>query len=190
MSVYFKYFPKGVHTNRLVTDITRRVDFRKTTFADPYAFQPFQIRGDDRAEDIANFYYESVEYTWLVWMSNRIIDPYFEWPMTNENFDRYIIKKYEAESGVTGQAVKQWARNTSIDTNIVYYQNIADPDIKIYKDTYRLKDDLVLSEWQAIRYYEYEEQLNDDRRIIQLLDKQYVRQATKEIAELLNDAKQ
>lgn len=188
MSVYFSYFPKGVHSEKRVTDITRRVDFRKTALADPYAFQPYQIEGNDRAEDIALLYYDSVEYTWLVWMSNRVIDPYFEWPMSDTNFNRYIQKKYAAQANTTGQAVIDWTRNTEIDTNIVFYRNIADPDIKIYKDTYTLDDSIITSEWQAIRYYDYEEELNNDRRLIQLLDKSYTRQVQREIIELLNDA--
>jgi hypothetical protein len=188
MSVYFSYFPKGVHTENRVTDITRRVDFRKTTLADPYAFQPYQIVGDDRAEDIALYYYGGVEYTWLVWMSNRVIDPYFEWPMSDTNFNRYIQKKYAAQANTTGQAVIDWTLNTEIDTNIVFYRNIEDPDIKIYKDTYTLDDSIVASEWEALRYYDYELELNNDRRLIQLLDKQYTRQVQREIIELLNDA--
>ena len=189
MSVYFSYFPKGTHTDKLVTDITRRVDFRKTTLADPYAFQPFQIKGDDRAEDIAFYYYGNVGLTWVVWLSNRIIDPYFEWPMSNENFDRFFIKKYEDLSGETGQQVIEWGLNTTITDNIIFYRNVDDPTIKIYKDTYRLKDDLDLDEWTPIRYYDYETELNDDRRLIQLIDKKYTRQLVKEIAELLDDAK-
>lgn len=189
MSVYFSYFPKGVHTNRRVTDITRRVDFRQTALADPYAFQPFQIKGDDRAEDIAYYYYGDVAFTWLVWLSNRMIDPYFEWPMSNENFDRYFIKKYAEQSGETGQQVIEWGLNTTITDNIAFYRNVNDPELKIYKDTYRLKTDLDLDEWDPIRYYDYEQELNDDRRVIQLIDKEYTRQIVKEMTELLNDAR-
>ena len=189
MSVYFSYFPKGVHTEQRVTDITRRVDFRKTAFADPYAFQPYQIKGDDRAEDIALYYYGDVAFTWLVWMSNRVIDPYYEWPMSNENFDRYFIKKYTTLSGETGQQVIEWGLNTTITDNIVFYRNVDDPDLKIYKDTYRLKTDLVTEDWMPVRYYDYETELNDDRRLIQLIDKTYTRQIVREITELLNDAR-
>ena len=188
MSVYFSHFPKGVHSEKRATDITRRVDFRKTTLADPYAFQPYQIKGDDRAEDIALLYYDSVEYTWLVWLSNRVIDPYFEWPMNDTNFHRYIQKKYAAQANTTGQAVVDWTLNTQIDDNIVHYRNIEDPDIKIYKDTYTLDDTLIQGEWEPVRYYTYEQELNNDRRLIQLLDKFYTRQVKNEIIELLNDA--
>ena len=187
MSVYFSYFPKGVHTERLVTDITRRVDFRQTTLADPYAFHPYQIVGDDRAEDIARYYYGSVEYTWLVWLSNKVIDPYYEWPMSYTNFIRYLKKKYETQSGTTGQGVIEWTQNEQITSNIINYRNIEDPEITITPKTWELKTDIVAEEWEPIRYYRYEDEINNDRRLIQLIDDRYTRIILKEIKELLND---
>jgi len=187
MSVYFKYFPKGTHTNKLGTDITRRFDFYRTVLRDKYVFLPYTIDGDDRPEDVAYFYYESVDHTWVVYLSNDILDPYYDWPLPYDKFNAFIKKKYEALSGTTGDAVLAWTQNTQITDNIAFYRNIEDPDIKINVDTYNLDSDLVQGDWEAVRYFQYETELNDDKRVIELLDKRYLPQALREIEDILND---
>lgn len=189
MSKYFSYFPRDIHTNRVATDITKRVDFRKSIFADPYVYLPFLIGEEDRAEDVADLYYGDVRFTWLVWLSARVQDPYYEWPMMHENFLRYLQKKYAEESGTTGQAVIAWTQNTTIETNIKHYRNKVDKDLIISKDSYSLGisiSSLNASEWEAVRYYTYEDELNDDRRTINLLDRRFANQAERELKQLLN----
>lgn len=185
MSVYFENFPKVTHTGELLTDITRRVDFKETVINDPYAFLPYVIESDDRPEDIALYYYGSVRYTWLVYFSVRLVDPYFQWPLNSKQFDKYIIDKYQAQANTTGNAVIAWTQNTSITENIVHYYN-AEGDI-ISPDSYTLNSNIVAADWTPLRYYEYESQLNDDKRAIELIDNRYAAKAEKQLKDLLND---
>lgn len=185
MSVYFENFPKVTHTGELLTDITRRVDFTETIFTDPYTFLPYTIKQDEKPEDIALYYYDSVRYTWLVYFSVRLIDPYFQWPLNTRQFDKYIIDKYQAQANTTGTAVIDWTRNTTITENIIHYRN-ADGDI-ISPDTYTLDDNLIEGDWSPVRFYDYEFELNDDKRTIELIDKRYAGEAEKQLKELLND---
>jgi len=186
MSVYFSYFPKIKYDGRVARDITRRNVFRSTVFADPYAFLPYMLESDDRPEDVAHFYYGNVSLTWLVYFSNQIVDPYFDWPMSSRDFDRYIINKYEEQANTTGYAVLAWTQNTLIDDNIVEYRNNDEPEIVLSPDTYRLDTSLLGSEWSPIRVYDYESELNDNKRSILLLDRKYTNQALEEMKELLN----
>lgn len=186
MSVYFSYFPNVTHTNKLLVDITKRVNFDNTILRDPYAFLPYTIVEDDKPEDIANYYYGSVKYTWLVYLSAGIYDPYFDWPMTNEQFDKYIIKKYAAQANTTGYAVISWTKNTTITDNIVHYYNVEDTDIKISPDSYTLDPNIVADDWEPLRIYEYETELNEDKRVIELLDARYADEAEKQLKALLN----
>jgi len=186
MSTYFKYFPKDTHRNQLVTDITKRVDFTNTTLADPYAFLPYTIKNDYKPEDVAYYYYGDVKYTWLVYLSNNIIDPYYDWPMNYENFQKYIIKKYADLSGQTGYNVIAWTQDETSNTNIIHYKNNADEDITISTTTFNLDTSLDASEWTAVRYYDYEDQLNEDKRVINLLDNRYAQRAEKELKAILN----
>jgi len=121
MAEYFEKFPEITYQGKNMRDITRRVNFLKKTVENPYVFLPYTIQEGERAEDIAYHYYGSAEYTWLVYLSNNIVDPYHEWPLSDEIFNQYIIDKYQAESGKTGYEVVDWTQNETIDENIVYF---------------------------------------------------------------------
>jgi hypothetical protein len=98
MSKYFTHFPKINYLNRIVTDITSRVKIIEDLQSDPYAFLPYTIKGDDRPEDIAYYYYGDQNKVWLIYLANQIIDPYTQWPLSNENFEKSMLKKYNKGS--------------------------------------------------------------------------------------------
>jgi hypothetical protein len=74
MSVkYFEYFPLVTFNNRLLTDITRRVNIYDTILSNPYVFLPYTIESGYRPEHVAQFYYGDVKYVWLVYLSTKTI---------------------------------------------------------------------------------------------------------------------
>ena len=121
MTNYFENFPLINYDGKVVRDLSRRSKFREKLQADPYLFLPYTIKEGDKAEDIAYYYYGSTDYTWLVFLANNIIDPYHEWPLSQDQFELYLIKKYEEQSRRKGYDVIDWLRDTSIDENIAYY---------------------------------------------------------------------
>ena len=118
---YFKNFPTINYQGRNVRDITRRNKFLKSVTTNPLLFLPYTVKEGEKPEDIAYNYYGSTDYTWLVYLSNNIVDPYHQWPLSEENFHKYLIQKYEADSLKTGYEVVDWSQDETIDTNIVYY---------------------------------------------------------------------
>ena len=118
---YFENFPEVVYDGKLVKDITRRNRFVRGLQNNPLLYMPYTVEEGERPEDIANFYYGSVDYSWLVYMANNIIDPYHEWPLNTQEFNDMLIEKYAEASGVTGQDVLDWTRSDDTEDNIVYY---------------------------------------------------------------------
>lgn len=94
MAKYFRYFPTITYDDQRVTDITRRVKINDTLMNDPYLFLPYTLNNDDRPEDVAYYYYGDVNKVWLVYLANNIIDPYTQWTLNNEDFEKTIRKKY------------------------------------------------------------------------------------------------
>lgn len=122
MAEYFSKLPEISYNNVLVKDITKRVNFLKQTIDNPYVYLPYTIEEGERAEDIAFHYYGDAKYSWLVYLSNNIVDPYNEWPMDEYTFSQYLIDSYkEKTNGKTGHDVIDWSRDTSREDNIVYY---------------------------------------------------------------------
>lgn len=121
MTKYFENFPIINYNGRLVRDLTRRNSFVKSLSTNPFVFQPYTVKEGERPEDIAYHYYGSTDYTWLVYLANNIIDPYTQWPLSEENFNRFLIDKYTEKSGRTGYEVVDWLKNETIEENILYY---------------------------------------------------------------------
>jgi len=118
---YFENFPIIEYEGRRVRDISRRSNFVRAVSNNPYLYYPYTVSEGERAEDIANFYYGSVDYVWLVYMANNIIDPYHEWPMDPQTFNDYLVEKYTEQSGEVGEDVIDWTRDPNNDDNIIYY---------------------------------------------------------------------
>lgn len=134
---YFENFPIVEYDGQKVRDITRRSIFVKGVSTNPLAYLPYTVAEGERPEDIANWYYGSVDYVWLVYMSNNIIDPYHQWPKATEDFNQYLIDKYRDDSGKTGNEILDWTREEN-DENIVYYYREVEP---VFSDNVTSIDD-------------------------------------------------
>ena len=117
---YFENFPIIEYDGKKVRDITRRNTLMRNLQTNPLVFLPYTVKEGEKPEDIANFYYGSTDYTWLVYLSNNIVDPYHQWPKSELELQDYIIDKYSDESGRTGQDVIDWAKEEN-EANVVYY---------------------------------------------------------------------
>jgi hypothetical protein len=120
MTRYFEKFPTIEYEGVKVKDITRRNTFTKEVTNNPLLYMPYTIKEGERAQDIAEWYYGSVDYEWLVYMANNITDPYHEWPKSNHEFNLFLIDKYGEASGLTGEDIIDWTKEDN-DENIIYY---------------------------------------------------------------------
>lgn len=126
MSRYFTHFKKIEYQGKQVRDITNRSKIRDDLLADPFIYLPYTIADGEKPETVAQLYYGSVDDTWLVLLANNITDPYYDWPLSDEEFDQYFIDKYSEFSGRTGFDVIRWGQNLNARDNIVYYYKIID----------------------------------------------------------------
>lgn len=133
---YFKYFPQTTFQGKSIADITRKAKLNKLVTDNVLDYMSYTIQEGEKPEDIAYNYYDDPNLAWLVLMSNDIIDPYQQWPMTTNQVEQIIINKYSTKSGKTGTQVLDWAKNTTIASNIVHYRSIVDNDIKLNRSSF------------------------------------------------------
>ena len=114
---YFKNFNTIQYGNTTVVDITERVVVLNNIQKNPYVYYPLDITEGSRPDQIADQNYNDPFSSWVLYLSNDIVDPYYEWPLTNYQFDEFIISKY----GSMEQATKKIAfwRNDWIDKPIL-----------------------------------------------------------------------
>lgn len=148
MSRYFEYFPIVTHTDTKLINITLRGRITDFVRANPFVFLPYVVEDDMRAEDLSYHYYGSVDYTWLIYYANDIIDPYHQWPMTEENLHNNIMKKYYDEAlhsyqtanslvtQITDFEVLMWSMNDQITDNIVEYRHTEDELVNLSYESY------------------------------------------------------
>jgi hypothetical protein len=93
-SQYFKNFPIVNYNGISLRNIMLKSSFLSELFLSSQGFYDYLLEDGDRPTTVAYNYYGSIDYAWLVILANQIIDPYFEWPLSSEEFDNYIITKY------------------------------------------------------------------------------------------------
>ncbi|NDB59777.1 hypothetical protein EB001_15215 [bacterium] len=101
VSPYFDLFPKisydingnGLHTES-VTNIFRRMGILRQVLSNAGSYVLYEIEENDTPEILAEKVYNDAGAGWIILYANKIIDPQFDWPMSDSVFRSYIIEKY------------------------------------------------------------------------------------------------
>ena len=131
---YFDKFPIVTYSNTEVVDLTRRTAMLDKIIQNPYVFYPYEISENERPDQLSARYYDDQYRSWIFYISNKIVDPYYEWYMSNDEFYNFIVKKYGN-----------------------YYT--AETRIKYYKNNWVGKEDISVNSYDAlpageIKYWE------------------------------------
>jgi hypothetical protein len=214
MAKFFARYPKVVYslndaTNLdVVTNITTRVKIIDKYLTNSLSYYEYDVQEGDTPEIIAHKFYDDVERHWIVLMANNIIDPMFDWPMNYTNFIKYLDDKYGslAPAGRTGT---DYAKSTiykyqKIITTTDGYGNINESIINIgdgnalgqitYSNLPTSTTTVSPAPNQSVIYtiskkicyvYDYEDELNESKRKIKLIRKEYIPQIEEELKSLL-----
>ena len=91
---YFDKFPLITYSNNTVVDITRRVTLLDKVSRNPYVFYPYDIEDNERPDQLSARYYDDAYKSWIVYLGNKITDPYYEWYLNNDELNELTEKKY------------------------------------------------------------------------------------------------
>jgi hypothetical protein len=91
---YFENFPIINYSNTNVVDITKRVALLESVSKNPYVFYPYELDVHERADQFSYRYYEDAFQSWLLYLTNKIVDPYYEWYLSETEFNDFLEKKY------------------------------------------------------------------------------------------------
>ena len=199
MSKYFRYYPQTqyafANSSFTIEKSVKNISLKTVLLDglsqdDPYAFLRYTVTEDEKAEDIADFYYDDPAMSWLVYFANDIVDPYTQWPKTYENFTEYFRKKYASQALPTGTDAIIWGQDTTRTDNIVHWKKTDDETILISPDSYiraqTFNGDFVAGEWTAVRRFDYEMEENDELRNIILVNSSYAQTVLENLRSLLN----
>lgn len=101
VSPYFDLFPKISYdingdglNSETVTNIFRRMGILKEVLSNAGSYVLYEVEENDTPEVLAEKVYNDAGAGWIILYANKIIDPQFDWPMSDSVFRDYIINKY------------------------------------------------------------------------------------------------
>ena len=179
MANYFRNLPKvkydinGAEPNKYlnVTNIMKRISFKPSVIEDITEYYPYRVKDGERPDIISHQKYGSVAYAYLIMLINDIYDPLFDWPLTAQQFDKYLTSKYGSVSSAMGttkyyyQIVRAEVARTGTSERIPAVKFIVD------QTTY---DALDSGDRSTQTQYEWEDELNDNKRDIKLIDPSFI----------------
>jgi len=133
---YFDKFQRIRYANTEVRNITQRTAFLNTVYNNPVFYYPYDIAQGERPDIIANRYYSDQYLSWLLYMSNKVIDPYHDWYLDQTTFEDFIVKKYGSLANAMSK-VKYYRNNWYSDPNptisATTYNNLDSSLVKFYE---------------------------------------------------------
>ena len=184
MSNYFSKVPNLDYVSRLpdasisdyitVKNFFKRGKLRDDIFQELAFFTKYQIQGDDRPDNVAFNVYGDSRLDWVVLSSNNIVNIQTEWPMKQYDFDVYLLEKYGSYEKLND--VHHYETYEVVDPNngIIIVQ----AGLRVQSDYSTEYFDGVtqrkLSPVKEVTNYEYEENIQKDRRNIFLLKQRYL----------------
>jgi hypothetical protein len=198
MSNYFRQVPDFEYVSRLpdakisdyiqVKNLFKKGKLREDIFQSVAIFEKYQIRGDDRPDNVAFDFYQDSNLDWLVLACNNVINIQSEWPLRQTDFDRYMLDKYgdydtlfngahhyETTEIKDGNGVVMMPAGLRTDSTFAFSYTDS------RSDTLFTLSNIA----KAVTNYEYESQLEDDKRNIFLLKSRYLNIVRDDMEEMM-----
>ena len=168
------YDVTGSGEKRSAIDILQRTIFRQILLNNFLIFYPYMVKDHDTPEIIAAKLYGNPQYHWIVMYANNIVDPYYDWPLSYDNFNATIRKRYTtpARDGV------EFALSTPHHYEDLY-------GAVIDEVTYL---SLPVAERNVVSIYDWEYNMNEAKRSIRLLDSNFVSQVDAQMDQFMQQA--
>lgn len=167
---YFQNFPKIELTidgvDRTITDISTFIQAESYVLNSALPFYDYVVVDGERPDHVAFKHYGDSKFYWIILVTNNIRDVWKEWPMDDRTMRNFIIDKYGSVQTAKDQILKYF--NTTDGIEIDYETYLATPE----------------SERAVQSAFDYEQEVNEAKRNIKLIQKRYIPQVQTELKEL------
>lgn len=177
-----------------ITARTKLVDLIPST-----VYYSYQVQEGETPEIIAAKYYGSPSRHWIVLFANNIVDAQYDWPLSYDAFNKYIVSKYGSiETAKTEihhyeKTITKTDSYTGVTTTNTYiidstaYASLPETETQTVNLTNGSTITIITT--RGIVYaFDFEELENDRKRNIKLIDKVYVSQLEAELYTTFNDS--
>ena len=199
MSNYFKQVPDFEYVSRLpdakisdyiaVKNLFKKAELRPDIFQDLSPFQKYQIKGDDRPDNVAEDFYQDSSLDWLVLTCNNIINVQTEWPMSQRDFDRFLLDKYGTYANLESTHHHETLEVKNSKGVVMLEKGLeVESDFSFSYYDWWLKEQKTVATANLVTEvtnYQYEEKIEDAKRNIFLLKVRYLNLVTDDLEEIM-----
>jgi hypothetical protein len=193
-----------------VTNLTFRFGIIKNVINNVSSYYEYAVKESDTPEILAEKVYNNPEAYWIILYANDMYDPQYDWPMNSNVFAKYIANKYgsvnAAKTGI--HHYEKVIRREESRTGIITEQRIVVNYDKLTTNTPDVPYDYYLNlpatqsveeinmngvtvteiiSRDAISYFDYEDQLNEKRRQIKIIKREYYTQIINEFNNMMGN---
>ncbi len=121
---FFEVFPKIQITNldnssMIYTNLLARVNIIPSLIQNPALFYTYDYQDSDRPDIIATKYYNNPYRYWIFLFGNSVVDPFWDLPLPENNFQIYLNDKYSTLARANNQTVAEY-----LSTTVYQYQEV------------------------------------------------------------------
>ena len=166
----------------LLTNIMTRFKIVEAFERQEAVYYDYSVKDSERADTIAFKYYNDASLDWVIYLTNNIIDPEFEWPLGSIALNAFIIKKYGSIATASSD-IHHYEQ--LITPHEVLFDGTVIPELyeEIDKTTY---DSLSSTEKRVVTSYEYEQRMNESKRDIKLLSVDFLPELLSQVKTVFN----
>ena len=177
--MYFRKLEKGFYdlkgngNPKIVTDLMVRVKVREKVINEMSLYDKYDVPSGERPEDTAFKHFGSAELHWVVLMTNNITDAYYDWPMSEQNFETFLQDKYTNPGAIHHYETTQSSGKTKANGPDDY--------------SYLIEVNSTASGAQNVSNRQFEQRLQDEKRQINLLNPSYLNTFIEEFDKLVRN---
>lgn len=196
------------------TNIFFRLRIMREVLSNISTYYEYLIKDEETPEIIADKVYGDPESHWIILLANDIVDPQYDWPLNSRSFNNFIIDKYGSIATAKTQihhyekviVRENQSEDTTTETRFVINQekltdNSLDVPYDYYEGTGSLAETAAVSTYNLgdgktvietisrddITVYDWEYNLNEEKRNIKIIRPRYYSQIQSEFRTIMND---
>ena len=198
MSNYFNLIPNFDYVSRLpdakisdyiqVKNLFKRVLLREDIYSNLMYFTKYDIQGDDRPDNVAYRIYSDSTLDWLILLSNNITHIPTEWPLAQNDFDRFLLDKYGSYDNLYNGVHHHETVEVKDSNEVIIVPaglEVSADFTTTYYDYYMSDMVTKLDITRPVTNYQYEEKIQNKKREIFILKQEYVSVVMDDIADLM-----
>lgn len=103
---FFDSFPKITYSlddgdsEQVVIDIFKRALLSKEFQENSSYFETYEVTDGESPEEVSYRFYGTQLLHWLILMTNNILDPRYNWPVSEQQLLKFVESKYEGEKNL------------------------------------------------------------------------------------------